>query len=110
MNLREKLLVHLEISEKVSGDEKIRKCAEQTELVRDVQREKTRDEAHSLHIAEIRPINREDLETLLQFASQRRTHAKQLQCAMIDRWLVSNTRRFATDRRLRRAAIARDRL
>lgn len=86
MNLREKLLVHLEIGEEMAGDEEIRERAEQSELVRDVQREKPRDEAHSLHIPEIRPVNREDLEALLQLAAQRGAHAEQLQRARIERF------------------------
>lgn len=70
----------------MAGDEEIRERAEQCELVRDIQRQKPRDEAHSLHIPEIRPVNREDLETLLQLAAQRGAHAEQLQRARIERF------------------------
>lgn len=81
--LREKLLVHLEIGEEMAGDQEIGERAEQRELVGDVQREQPRDEAHSLHVPEIGPVDREDFEALLQLAAQRRAHAEQLQGATV---------------------------
>lgn len=69
----------------MAGDQQIRERTEQRELVCDVQREESRDETHSLHVSEVGPINREDFQALLQFASQRRTHAEQLQRATVER-------------------------
>ena len=83
--LREKLLVHLEIGEEMARDQEIGERAEQRELVGDVQREQPRDEAHSLHVPKIGPVDREDFEALLQLAAQRRAHAEQLQGATVQR-------------------------